>query len=80
MSTDAKKDSRSATVGRVSPRVESLGPGKNVLMPDIYAEEFGVKETPLEIVDESSPDIDESSGIDKSAGFNPYDTGTLYKK
>ena len=72
MSTDVKKDFGPATVTRMSRRVECLGPGKNVLMPDIYADEYAVKETVLEIVDESSPDEDRSNGI------NPYKTVVLF--
>lgn len=76
MSTDAKKDSRPAVVPRVSRRVECLGPGKNVLMPDIYDDEDkdAVIDTSVETPGESTPDIEVSEG------FNPYDTGSLYKK
>lgn len=70
MSTDAKKKSGPATVERMSRRVACLRPGRNDLMPDIYA----VEEIGPEVVDEPSQDIDESSE------FNPYDTGVLYKK
>jgi hypothetical protein len=65
MSTDAKK---------VNERLVSLGPGKTVLMPDIYAEEIAVEEPKLEIADAESTEFDEAGG------FNPYDTATLYKK
>ena len=65
MSTDAKK---------VSDRIVSVGPGKTVLMPDIYAEEYSVEASDLEIVEPPTPDAGES------VGFNPYDTGTLHKK
>ena len=53
MSTDAKEDSGSAAVERVSRRVESLDPGKIVLMPDIYADKCAVREFDVETVDES---------------------------
>ena len=47
---------------------------ENVLMPDIYAV-MSVDTVPdLEILDLSTPDID------KSEGFNPYDTAVLRKK
>ena len=65
MSTDAKK---------VSDRIVSVGPGKTVMMPDIYAEEHSVEESDLGIVEPLTPDTGES------VGFNPYDTGTLHKK
>jgi len=67
MSTDAKKDT-------ADNRVQSIGPGKTVLMPDIYNEEFSVENEPLEIAEES-PSINDETG-----GFNPYDTAVLYKK
>lgn len=63
MSTDAKKDDGYM---RVSRRVECLGPGKTVLMPDNYAYK--------EVLGESSPDI-EATG-----GFNPYLTTAMHKK
>jgi hypothetical protein len=65
MGTEAKK---------VNPRSEGPGPGKTVLMPDIYAEENAVEDSASELVDALAPDIEESSG------FNPYDTAVLYKK
>jgi hypothetical protein len=82
MSTDAKKDPDSTTVERVSRRVECLGPGKNVLMPDIYtdadaANENMSKEAIPEPHDEPSPELPD---FDTSEGFNPYDTGSLFKK
>ena len=67
MSTDAKKDS-------AGNRVQSIGPGETVLMPDIYNEEFSVENEPLEFAEES-PSINDETG-----GFNPYDTAVLYKK
>ena len=54
--------------------IENTVPGMNVLLPDIYAKKYVVEEIELETVDESSPTINEFTGIDKSAGFNPYDT------
>lgn len=65
MSTDANKRLESAT----DPKA-----GGQALMPDIYAEEYAVEETTLEVVGESSTEFD------KSGGFDPYDTATLYKK
>jgi len=65
MSTDAKTK---------KSRLADLGPGKTVLMPDIYATEFTVEEPSLEIADQLSPETD------KADGFNPYDTAVLYKK
>jgi len=67
MSTDAKKRTP-------NERVQSLGPGKTVLMPDIYAEEFAPNDEALEIAEEL-PSINDETG-----GFNPYDTAVLYKK
>lgn len=64
MSTDAKSRFR----------FESLGPGKNRLMPDIYAEEFTVEEPTLEEIDKPAAEFEETGG------FDPYDTATLYKK
>jgi len=55
-------------------RIDSLGPGKNVLMPDIYGNEYVATVPDLKILDLSSPDTDESTG------FNPYDTAVLRKK
>ena len=71
MDTDVKKD-----VARASRRVDCLGSGKDAEMPDIYAEKRSVEETSAEVApsDVKSPDIDHSRG------FNPYDTGVLYKK
>ena len=80
MSRDARRSFGFSTGGSISGRVESLGPGKNVLMPDIYAEGHAVKEADLEIVGESPQDINESLADGESAGFNPYDTGVLHIK
>jgi len=71
MNMDTKKD-----VVRASRRVECLGLEQDVLMPDIYADEDAVKE----IGPEAFPSNDESPDINHSSGFNPYDTGMLYKK
>ena len=78
MSTDAKKDSKSADVPRVSRRVECLGPGKNVLMSDIYDDEDAANDTSVKTPDESASES--TPDIEFSEGFNPYDTGSLYKK
>ena len=72
MSTDAKKD-----VVRASRRVECV---ETVVMPDIYADEHSVEDSISRDIDESLPSVDESPGVDSSNGFNPYDTGVLYKK
>jgi hypothetical protein len=80
------EDDQSSNTVRVEPgvdmsfdtdmnsRIESQGPGKNILMPDIYGNEHGTTVPDLKIIDPSSPDIDESTG------FNPYDTAILRKK
>lgn len=47
---------------------------EDVLMPDIYANEDVDTVRGIKILDPSSPDID------KSTGFNPYDTAVLQKK
>ena len=46
----------------------------DLLTPDIYADEHVATVPDLRTLVPSSPDID------KSAGFNPYDTGVLQKK
>jgi hypothetical protein len=72
MSTDAKKE-----VVRASRRVECV---ETVAMPDIYADEYSVEDTNFKDIDELPPSVDETPGVDSSNGFNPYDTGVLYKK
>ena len=47
---------------------------EDVVMPDIYAVEHVNTVPVLKVIDLSSPDID------KSIGFNPYDTAVLRKK
>ena len=47
---------------------------KIVAMPDIYGDEHVPTVPNLKILDESSPDTDDSTG------FNPYDTATMHKK
>ena len=47
---------------------------ENVVMPDIYAVKNVDTVPDLEILDLSTPDLDES------AGFNPYDTAILRTK
>ena len=49
-------------------------PEKNVLMPDVDVDEHIDTVPNLEVLDPSSPDIDESTG------FNPYDTAKMHKK
>ena len=46
----------------------------DLVMPDIYADELADTVPLLRVIDQSSPDID------KSTGFNPYDTAVLRKK
>ena len=46
----------------------------DLVMPDIYADEHVATAPHLKVIDLSSPDID------KSTGFNPYDTAVLRKK
>lgn len=49
-------------------------PGKNVPMPDIYADEHIATVPNLKLVDPSAADSD------KSTGFDPYDTAVLQDK
>jgi len=72
MSTDAKKE-----VVRVSRRVECV---KTVPMPDIYADKYSAEDTNLKDIEALPPSVDETPVINSSNGFNPYDTGVLYKK
>lgn len=76
MSTDAKKEP--AGNERVSRRVECLNSEPDFPMPDIYAEASPIDRSDDDPADDSSAEKGEQ--IDKSAGFNPYDTGALYKK
>ena len=46
----------------------------DLVMPDIYADELANTVPFIKVIDLSSPDID------KSTGFNPYDTAVLRKK
>lgn len=46
---------------------------QEVVMPDIYAEKHEATEPLLKVLDPTSPDID------KSAGFDPYDTVVLHE-
>jgi hypothetical protein len=71
MNMDVKKDG-----ARASRRVDCLGSGKDAEMPDIYSEKRAVEETSVEV----APSDVELPDIDYSRGFNPYDTGVLYKK
>jgi len=63
-----------ASDGEMHGRIDSQGPGKNILMPDIYGNEDVATVPDLKILGPSSPDTDESTG------FNPYDTAVLRKK
>ena len=47
---------------------------EDLVMPDIYADELADTVPLLKVIDLPSPDID------KSTGFNPYDTAVLRKK
>lgn len=47
---------------------------EDLVMPDIYADEHVATVPHLKVIDLSSPEID------KSTGFNPYDTAVLRKK
>lgn len=49
-------------------------------IPDIYSDKAPLDRDDDEVADESPPDDDSAPLIDTSAGFNPYDTGSLYKK
>jgi hypothetical protein len=48
--------------------------GKDVPIPDIYADEHGDTVPHLEIPDQPSLDVGESAGV------NPYDTAKMHKK
>jgi len=47
---------------------------EDLVVPDIYAVEHVDTVPVIKVIDLSSPDID------KSTGFNPYDTAVLRKK
>lgn len=66
MSTEKKQKSN---------RLLNLGPGKTVLLPDIYGEENSVETSDIE-VDEELPSPEENDSV----GFDPYDTARLHKK
>ena len=76
--SDAPSDSESVKADEIDLGIDvSKGlqrPAKNVLMPDIYGENDDDTQPLLNILDPSSPDIDESTG------FNPYDTAKMHKK
>lgn len=55
-------------------RLVILGPGKTVLLPDIYDDDYSVENSTIEVDEEPAPEEEES------LGFNPYDTARLYKK
>jgi len=76
MSTDPKKDPTGKS--RVSRRVECLKSGPEFLMPDIYAEPAPIDRGDPELVVDRSGQVPEHT--EKFPGFNPYDTGTLYKQ
>lgn len=58
----------------VPGRISSETSEKNVLVPDNLAESHEPTEPLLNILDQSSSDVD------VSAGFNPYDTVVLHEK
>ena len=53
----------------VSGRIESIGPGKNVLVQNKYLQEDAGKDESLKIVDDALLDSDDAGG------FDPYNTG-----
>jgi len=76
MSTDRKT---ALPKERISRRAQLLNPVE-VLMPDIYAEESPIDKGDHHTTHEARPEEQETPIIDKSEGFDPYDTGALYKK
>ena len=76
MSTDSQKG---LAKERISRRAELLNP-LEVVMPDIYAEESPIDKCDCDPADEVPLEKKETPSIDESEGFNPYDTGALYKK
>ena len=64
---------------RISRRAELLKPVE-VQMPDIYAEESPIDKGDRHTTHEARPEKQETPTVDKSEGFDPYDTGVLYKK
>ena len=64
-------EAESSYDAEVPGRIESQGPGKNVLMPDIHGNEYVATVPDLKILDLSSSDADDQTG------FNPYDTAVL---
>ena len=55
-------------------QIETDGAGTNVLMPDIYGDQFEATAPNLEPFEPESP------AADGSSEFNPYDTAVLHKK
>ena len=76
MSTNRKK---ALPKERISRRAKLLNPVE-VLMPDIYAEESPIDKGDRHTTLEARPEELETATVDKSEGFDPYDTGVLYKK
>ncbi|MBT8101748.1 MAG: hypothetical protein KJO95_02200 [Gammaproteobacteria bacterium] len=64
-------DAESVAIERgLAGHVESVGPGKNVLVRSEFVRETGTSDE-LKILDDSEPDSDDQSGID------PYNTGSF---
>ncbi len=55
-------------------RIEGQGPVENVVMPEIYADGHVAIEPEFKELDLRSP------GVDRSTGYNPYDTAVLQNK
>ena len=70
----ADQSTKSLTVKSDDIAEDKLESEKIELMPDIYADRHVATEPDPENPDQSLSDID------KSAGFNPYDTAVLRKK
>ena len=68
-----EKDKNNLGEARKNGLLVSLGPGKSVLMPNIYAEDSRP-------VPEITFEDQLSAGDEESAGFNPYDTAVLYER
>ena len=79
MSKDTKKDA--VEPQRTSRRADLIAANEDIPMPDIYSEDAPSEEIIRDFpVDPVDPVDDESLEIDTSEGFNPYDTGSLYRK
>jgi len=74
VTTAADQPTKSSTVKSDNIAEDNLDSGNSDLMPDVYAEEHATTAPGLKILDQTSPDVDESRGV------NPYDTAVLQKK